>query len=268
MSAVITAVDTRNFAGFAANLQAVAIEKGGNADAALMEAVRKVLRAAQTLTAKAPSPAQIKATVLGALNRSKSGSYKVSVNFGIAASKGYPKQAAHARPDVDGRVWLIDKSTQRAMIMSGPYLRDGERHWTNDKWALSQSLLSARDGEFPTRLEKALGKRGLSRATWEQIAQDLKLDIGSANYVRATAGRIPKFGKGTRIEDGAKLIVEVFNSSRVVVNPRSKKALPGAEVLRRAIDQARRGFWNDVKHGVFDDFANRARRYPGIFVAQ
>jgi hypothetical protein len=267
-------IDTTGFRSMAADLARFA-GHGGNTDLALSGLARAVLRGAMNASPSTKA-GSIKARYAALMAEAGSGRYRLSRNAGKAAMQGTARQRAKAAPALDGRDWLIDTRTRKRYLMRGPWgTRPGGRGqgpliWSDRRWAIYIALLAEREGQLPkleADMRAALNRRGLQKATWQQIAAALGVEIGAAGYVVKAAGNIPLLGTGQREKAPASTGIVLSNASRVVISPRKPGALAGAALLQRAVDNQRNRFVIEIAKGVFDDVKTRAERYPGVFVA-
>lgn len=143
-------------------------------------------------------------------------------------------------------------------------MNDPQRHWSPERWAKFQKLDAERVAVMKRRYLEALSARGLAHKTWNQIAEQLGLDLDIPRWVknaRDPKGRSYQQGLASTIIDQAVCIVEIVNMNPLVVGK-----LRGEEVLAGALRDREKAFMIDLEKGVFDDVVQRARRYPGVFV--
>lgn len=212
-----------------------------------------------------------------------------------------------------GKIWLLDKSTYKAPALTRPpskkstFLRKigarkparqpprltqggrafhdmtrPDRHWSDERWALYQSLVQIRDQVLAgnagaaTRLANKLGRKinltqklaavGLSKKSWLQIADVLGIQLNEPGDIRnAKASNGVDYQDGTAERTGAEnsLVIEIANAMPTVI-----QHLNGAENLRIAVEKRERAFDLQVTHGVFLDMNLRAKLYPGLFLTQ
>lgn len=136
------------------------------------------------------------------------------------------------------------------------------RRWSNERWA----RYKAYEGIAKTRridLKAARGARGVSKQSWLQIAQELGLNLDPPAFVvraKRTNGREYKNGTARRMLEATAAFIEISNADPIVVG-----RLNGARILQKSIDARLKAFGIEMRKGVFDDIAARARRYPGLF---
>lgn len=190
-------------------------------------------------------------------------------------------------------IWLIDRSNWKShkRKVSAPakeynghtfHLMNGNRHWSNERWALYQSLRAqmANDGttdEYRSRIKVALRAVGLTKSTWQQIADEL----GAGDKTKAPAyvrnsrtfhgASVPKIGGATTTSDSTGHFIDISNTSRLLTRGPSKhfrgdaSSLNGFGILQRAMNARVSAFQHEMENGVFTDIEARAKRYPGIF---
>lgn len=190
-----------------------------------------------------------------------------------------------------GRAWLVepnDRGKKTCFIIRGP---GDMRHWSDQRWALAQSLLAkadkggkiASEGEAVKRKGPIKGK-GLAKASWVQIAAALGLTVSPTPPAYVSAA-IPQdgvrrvSGKGRRIDSPEEFILELENvypllcgaAKRGTFKTKSGKAastgLDGASILASALSNRVAYFQRGVESGWFDDVKKIGERYPGIKVS-
>ncbi|MDB6172028.1 MAG: hypothetical protein JWL59_1339 [Chthoniobacteraceae bacterium] len=142
------------------------------------------------------------------------------------------------------------------------HLMDSHHRWSADRNARfarfqAEAALRRKD------VAKAVLARGLAKATWLQIADDLGIDIHPAAYVRSAKpsnGKFYKNGTALKLLSAAAAFIDIRND-----NPGINDRLNGESIMKRAISTRLRAFQIETEKGVFGDVAARAKRYPGIF---
>lgn len=167
--------------------------------------------------------------------------------------------------------WLFETSNwngkgKRPRVISGKSFHPMEFfHWSDVRWARWQSHLATLNSKLHNVAEH-LRSRGVSKATWLQMADDLGIAhlVNAPAYVRNAAsrdGRVYKHGRGKRVRQPHLFYVEITNDSNLVVN-----RLNGAAILQASINGRIAYFYTNVEKGVFDSIASISRRYNGITV--
>jgi len=138
----------------------------------------------------------------------------------------------------------------------------GDRRWSSERWTRWKTLeaLARRRHKDPRKAVKA---RGLAKQTWLQIAADLGIDIAAPAYVRNAVspnGKTYREGSARKLLEAAAFYIEIRNS-----NPLMTGKLNGHRIVQSAINTRLKAFSHEMRKGVFDDVAYRAKRYPGIF---
>ncbi len=180
--------------------------------------------------------------------------------------KDGPKLTVNFKRNI-GNTWLVD---------------EGEKYLANQhrlpaaKWAKALMLAARLEGQR-TDPATARKSRGLTKSSWLQIAQTLGIAdrVKAAGWIRGATtfkGRKPPpMGSSERILSGAAIIIEIANSSGLLVNGPSRRFkgnranLNGWSIIQRAMTTRAKAFQNEMKRGVFSDIEARAKRYPGIF---
>lgn len=140
----------------------------------------------------------------------------------------------------------------------------GERRWSRARWARYQAYESAAKLR-KIDLAAAKASRGVTKASWLQIAADLGIGLDAPAYVKSARpqnGKTYKNGLARKVLESAACYIEIANDHPILVNK-----LDGAKTLQIAIDSRRKAFAIELEKGVFDDIATRAKRYPGLYVS-
>jgi hypothetical protein len=172
-----------------------------------------------------------------------------------------------------GEGWLFETSNwngkgKRPRLISGKSFHPMEFfHWSDERWARWQSHLAAIQAKLHDVTQHARS-RGVSKATWLQIARDLGLESllspSPPAYVKSAIsrdGHVYRHGFGRQFRSPAQFFLELENNSNLVIN-----RLDGAFILRTAIERRRKSFYDNIERDVFSTVANISRRYPGISV--
>jgi hypothetical protein len=170
-----------------------------------------------------------------------------------------------------GEGWLFETSNwngkgKRPRLISGKSFHPMEFfHWSDERWARWQSHLAAIQAKVHD-VAQHVQSRGVSKATWLQIARDLGIESlvspTPPSYVKSAVsrdGRVYKHGFGRQYSQPSQFFLELENNSNLVVN-----RLDGAAILSSAIYRRRKNFYDNVERDVFSTIANISRRYPGI----
>lgn len=117
-------------------------------------------------------------------------------------------------------------------------------------------------------LQTAKDAIGTAKQSWLQAAQDLGLDaaaIAAPGYVanaRPSTGQTYKNGTARRIFEQVAAYIDLRNDNPLLTHFHRPS---GEEIMAASIAARVTAFDDDVARGVFEDFAARAKRYPGIF---
>lgn len=192
-----------------------------------------------------------------------------------------------------GRTWFWDKDrgVDRGIRAHGPLLPGRKRqivqhggfylvydtggsrghHVPDAIWGdylQSRELLKA---QIKERKKELVRRRGMERLSWLQIGDALGVPLASVapnnfalqeNIARGATVRGRTFANGTAFESTAGLRFQI------TVENRSPVALKrnGEARLQKSVDAGVKAFEIAMRKGVFDNLAERAKRYPGIFV--
>lgn len=180
-----------------------------------------------------------------------------------------------------GRVWFTQERPNSARGANGArgsfymiYDAGGGRGWhvPGPIWAEYQITVAERSAKISAEIEKRLPGRGLTRQSWLQCIAAVGVNadaiapqrpIGSEIVAKAVArdgnARTTGFATINRTSDSA---VEItFTNAGAIANKNG-----ASDKIERNLSRRQRAFENNFAHGVFEDVANRAARYPGIFV--
>lgn len=183
------------------------------------------------------------------------------------------KKADHAEMFLDTSNWRDPGPNSRAQAIPPRLINgkswhemNGSRRWSNQRWGRYQFYL-AEAKRRRVDLAAAKASRGVSKASWLQIAEEAGLDLGDAvpAYVRSARpsnGKVYRNGFAKKTLEAAAFVIEISNDHPIVVGK-----LNGAQILQGAIDTRMKAFGHEMRTGVFDDIAARAKRYPGLFTA-
>lgn len=170
-----------------------------------------------------------------------------------------------------GESWLFETSNwngkgKRPRTRGGKSFHSMEFfHWADERWARWQSHLAAIQAKLHN-VQQHVRSRGVSKATWLQMAMDLGIAhlVKAPPYVRTAVsrdGRVYKHGHGREVRAPGQYYVEIANDSSLVVN-----RLNGGAILQAALNGEVAYFYRNVELKVFETAANISRRYPGITV--
>ncbi len=185
----------------------------------------------------------------------------------------------------DGKVWFLEKDDRYVnpkrprTVQRIPHfhrMNDPRRHWNAERWAAYRNMEMQRQraiAEDTKRIQderKAVKKaRGLSKNSWYQIGQTLRMEMrGIPQYV-ATAvpstGKLYQNGKGSEHADGKKFFLLFENQYPALAAPK-RPGMNGHAILQRSINTRLKAFEHNMRNGVYQDMKARAQRHPGVFV--
>ena len=131
-------------------------------------------------------------------------------------------------------------------------------------WAAYVQTIASDEKDFEAtlhrRIKEALGRRGLTAATWAQIGEAIGAPaLNVPNYIKnATIPDNIGLGRVTVSADG--VLIEGANGSLVL-----DKTGKGQGIINRAINARVKYFETSVAKGAFNSLKNRARAYPELF---
>lgn len=191
-----------------------------------------------------------------------------------------------------GQTWLIQPNgqlTKNGQPAKGKYLITGPGggppigkmgrpyRWSNERWALAQSLLAQADpGQQLTKkaakdLKKLTG-RGLAKAAWVQIGRALGIPVDPAppGYVLKAIpqdGRARIAGTGRRVQTPEKFLLQLEMRYPLLIGGAKKPSanLDAAAIIGRAAKARASAFLFALKNGVFSDAKARCARYGALF---
>lgn len=140
--------------------------------------------------------------------------------------------------------------------------------WNAAMWAQFEREEADRVADLDLALKTAAKdvriSRGLCKASWLEIADDLGIVLKVPEFVRKARpanGKKYDNGAGRKITRTDAVFFEIENRMPTLV-----QKLDGRAILQRAISTRLKAFEIELRRGVFNDLVQRARRYPGIFV--
>ncbi len=181
-------------------------------------------------------------------------------------------QKIHPRISGDRPVWHI--------------MNDANRRWNSQRWIGYKSLdaerIRERNASVKTIAAERKAKRlalGLSKRSWYQIAQDLRLPLRSVpQYVtraKPSNGKEYKNGKGSEhtLTSGG-FFLRLENNYPALTSTITRKgskggkarSMNGHHILQKAINTRLSAFEHELKNDVFKNLKLRAARHPGVFV--
>jgi hypothetical protein len=177
--------------------------------------------------------------------------------YGEQNTRGlYPRISIAANA---GHKWWVDNSGGKRVF----YIMNGDRKWSDARWAKYQAEEADRLADLKTMLPKAKAARGLAKNSWVQAADALGLSIDAPGYARAATpsnGQIYQNGHGQEFKETDSYFVELTNRYPALVRS------GGGPILQRAVNGRLRYFEINLEKGLFDNLKARAERYPGVFV--
>tara|TARA_R110002020_G_scaffold57231_6_gene157710 strand:- start:709 stop:1443 length:735 start_codon:yes stop_codon:yes gene_type:complete len=202
------------------------------------------------------------ASILGASIKRTKPSTAAVVNAHYAYKDGQPNKKTIPWVYLNGV-----KTRVRSVKRKGMLMPNGK--WNpkrlNPQWKLVQD-------ELKRLLAIARSRKGLSKATFLDIAVQLKikgkLKPPFPDYaVKAHAGftqKIKQTLSGKSREMGEEFVIEVRNTSRAAMSPKSKKGAGGFDAFRKSFNGRTSYFEENVSRGVFNKAKNITKRYPGL----
>jgi len=162
-----------------------------------------------------------------------------------------------------GRKWLRKISEKTGKMTA--YIDDPKRRWSDKTWNQYQEAKARWISKLAGFERKILGARGYAKKTWLKIAEDLGLGsiVKAPGYVKkaqANTRRTYDNGEGSQKEAGDIFFTLLVNRYRWFGMIKFRKK------FQKVIDYRRKAFEIEMEHGLFEDMANRAKRYPGLFV--
>jgi hypothetical protein len=158
------------------------------------------------------------------------------------------------------------------------HLMNGNRRWSDERWARFQMIKSMM-AEIEQKPAEAAKSRGLSKLTWQQIADAIGAGdkTKAPGYVRNAktfkGKQVPEIGTAQAYIEAAAFYIEIRNESEILTkgpSPRFKgprQALDGFQILQKAMDTRVSAYEHDLTRGTFKNLATSAQRYPGIFTS-
>ncbi len=230
----------------------------------------------------AASAKRIRQNIKGRNSRGESGRVAVSTNV----KQGSSKSAWMLDESAFGkRTGKKDKPPEKksggrvALLMKGVDKDGNKRRWSKKRWAKYKAIQAAIKSR-KIDVNNVLAARGLSKQSWVQVGKSLGIKVDAPSFVvnarPAKGGRAPKMAESRELTEGGGYTIELRNYNRILCGKGDfgkmgegraelKVKFNGNLILQRAMKARYSAFKNDLKHGVFEVIADRAKRYPGIF---
>jgi len=185
----------------------------------------------------------------------------------------------------DGKAWWLEKDDRYVnpkkpriseQVPHFHRMNDPTRRWNAQRWSAYRAMEGLRQQAIKDDVKRiqderdAIKKaRGLSKNSWYQIGQTLRLEMrGIPKYVTGavpSTGKVYQNGKGSEHADGKAFFLLFQNSYPALASPKRPK-MDGHKILQRAITTRIKAFENNLRHGVYNDMKARVQRHPGVFV--
>lgn len=155
-----------------------------------------------------------------------------------------------------GREWYVGRNRAGTKIFLPQ-----ERMITNRYRQLSGLKYATNQGLEPAA-QAAVAAIGAVKASWLQIAAQINAPLkkypGWLKQVRSPYDD----GKQSHITiDSAAAFVDLVNTNGMLI-----RRYDGGAILQGAVDTRLKAYGFELRTGVFNDIAMRAKRYPGIFI--
>lgn len=197
--------------------------------------------------------------------KTKFNQYSQSGRFGTRSEGSFPKVSICSR---NGNIWLgVPRPSSGAFSRTRGRAGGGVWHLVNkhyerdDDWGLFQQMMRDLIKHRVELTKEWLARRGMPRASWNWIAEDLGATLRAAAVVlNATVrGRaLKEVGKASRKKDSNGFSITMTNSS---IASMRKDA---AGILERTLAGRVKYFEKNLEKGVFDSMKNVERAYPNL----
>jgi len=197
--------------------------------------------------------------------KTKFNQYSQSGRFGTRSEGSFPKVSICSR---NGNIWLgVQRPSRGAFSRTRGRYGNGVWHLVNkhyerdEDWNLFQDMMKERIERMKKLTKEWLARRGMPRASWNFIAQELGATLRAAAVVlNATVrGRAMKeVGKASRKKSADGFSITMTNSSIASM----KKDAAG--ILERTVAGRVKYFEKNLEKGVFDSMKNVERAYPNL----
>ncbi len=156
-----------------------------------------------------------------------------------------------------GKVWFSPGEGKAVWFLIHDW-RVPDAVWRDFQRVLSADL-SDYQATLARRLEEALARRGLTAATWLQVAKAIGAAAKAPGYIEKA--RIPaNVGTGTVTVTGQNVTIEGGNKSLVLTATNT-----GTGIINRAINSRIKFFETSLAKGAFQTLQSKARAYPALF---
>jgi hypothetical protein len=157
-----------------------------------------------------------------------------------------------------GREWYVGRNRVGKRIYLPP-----DRMLGNEKFHRRQGIKFALYADAEPKVQEAVGAIGSVAASWVHLADKIGAPLRKApKWIFKVRGRFND-GERSRVEiSDARAFVELVNTNSMLIAKYN-----GAAILQGAIDTRLKAFEHEIRNGVFEDLAFRAKRYPGLFTS-
>lgn len=197
--------------------------------------------------------------------KTKFNQYSQNGRFGTRSEGSFPKVSICSR---NGNIWLGVPRPSRGAFSRRRGRRGGgvwhlvNKHYERDEdWNLFQEMMRDLIRHRAELTKEWIARRGMPRASWNWISQDLGVTLRAAAIVlNATVrGRVMKeVGRATKKKSADSFSITMTNSSIASLRK------DAAGILERTVRGRVKYFERNLEKGVFDSMKNVERAYPNL----
>jgi hypothetical protein len=197
--------------------------------------------------------------------KTKYNQYSQDGRFGTRSAGSFPKISVASR---NGNIWLgLPRpatgafSRNRGRRGSGVWHLVNKHYERDADWSLFEQLNRERLSELKRRTTEWIARRGMPKASWYWIAEEIGYALKAASVVlnAAVRGRaLKEVAHAQKKEEANGFTIICRNSSIAAI----KKDAEG--ILSRTLDGRVKYFRQNLERGVFDSMKNVERSYPNL----
>jgi len=170
---------------------------------------------------------------------------------GRAAARLYP------------RISIAQKTLNVWWIEPGPkfYIMNGDRYWSDQRWAAYRSQMSDRESLLPVATKEAFARRGLPKQSWFFLADLLGYALKASKEVEGSTVRgrqLREVVQSTLTENATEFTLHGTNYSIATMRR------DGARIFEGALRGRVKYFKKNLEKGVFSTLEKIHRAYPHL----
>lgn len=158
--------------------------------------------------------------------------------------------------------WWLDRNAEGVRTF---YLMNGNRRWSDERWAAYQAEEADRKADLKDAVIEALARRGLPKQSWYLLAELLDMRLkASPEVVNAKVNK-------KRIQHVARTLVEEMESVYIIHFTNTSRATyyaDGGRIISTIIRGRVKYFERNLRLGVFQSMEKIAKAYPNLLTVK